>query len=96
MSVAKSRRLSAKRLSWQGTMSLPTGITRKWYEMCDQSKTLTVEHIYGAQVEPYKVKLERNTRGFNWEISVAGADLEDVMARIDEANEIMKAKFGGA
>lgn len=61
--------------------------------MCE-AKNILVEHVYGAQSEPYKIKLEKNTKGYNFEISVSGIDLKDVIARIDEANEIMKAKYG--
>ena len=63
--------------------------------MCQsEAKSIIVEHVYGAQTEPYKIKLEKNTKGYNFEISVSGSDLKDVIARIDEANQVMAAKYG--
>jgi hypothetical protein len=64
--------------------------------MCEATKNIVIEHMYGASTEPYRIKLEKNTKGFNYEISVAGADLKEVIARLDEAQEIMHAKYGSA
>jgi hypothetical protein len=64
--------------------------------MCDLPKTTIVEHIFGAQTEACKVKLEKNSKGFNWELSMSGPDFVTCMKAVDEANEIMKSKYGVA
>lgn len=53
----------------------------------------SVEHIH-RNAEPCKVKLEKNTKGFNWELSISGPDFVSCIKTIDEANEIMKMKYG--
>jgi hypothetical protein len=34
-------------------------------------------HEYGKSPEPLKIKIERNTKGFNWEIAVTGSSIEE-------------------
>ena len=43
------------------------------------------------------VKLIKNTKGYNWELSVSGDGLttEEAMNMMDEANERMNAMYGG-
>jgi hypothetical protein len=45
--------------------------------------------------EPCKVKLERNSKGYTWELSCLGPDLEKCIKEVDNANFIMESKFGG-
>lgn len=63
--------------------------------MCEDIKKLMVEHVYGASENPAKIKLSKMSKGFQWEISLTGADFTEIIKRIDDANEIMKAKYGG-
>ena len=52
-------------------------------------------HQYGASDLPAKIKLMRMSKGYwQWEISLLGTNLEDLIHAIDDANEIMKAKYG--
>lgn len=50
----------------------------------------------GKSLDPCKIKLEKNSKGFNWEISMIGEDFPSILKKIDEINEVMKAKYGGA
>ena len=58
----------------------------------------TVQHIFhhsdsdGARVN---VKVERNSRGFNWEATVTGAKtVEEAMALLVDAEAQLKATYG--
>jgi hypothetical protein len=62
--------------------------------MCE-AKKIMIEHVYGMSVEPIKVKIEKNTKGFNWEISVSGDNLKEIMNRIREANTALALEYGG-
>jgi len=64
--------------------------------MCEPSKEIIIQHLYGAQTEACKVKIEKNSKGVNWELSISGPDFASCIRAIEEANEVMKAKFGGA
>lgn len=52
-------------------------------------------HIYDKQPPVVKVKLERNSKGYNWEISYEHEDLDIALAKIREANERLKTEYGG-
>jgi len=62
--------------------------------MCEDIKKLMVEHVYGASETPAKIKLMKMSKGWNWEISLSGSDFMELIHKIDDANEIMKAKYG--
>ncbi len=64
--------------------------------MCEGSKSILVEHVYGASENPCKLKLMKMSKGWQWEITMSGEDFPTIIKKIDEANEIMKAKYGGA
>jgi hypothetical protein len=58
----------------------------------------TVQHIYhhyendGARVT---AKVERNSKGYNWEASVSGAKtVDEAMALLAEAEKNLRSKFG--
>jgi hypothetical protein len=50
--------------------------------------------MYGQSQEICKVKLERNSKGMNWELSMSGPDFVTCIKALDEANEVMKIKYG--
>ncbi len=65
--------------------------------MCESGcKSIVVEHIHGATENPCKLKLMKMSKGFQWEISMSGEDFVTIAKKIDEINEVMKAKYGGA
>lgn len=65
--------------------------------MCNvPSQTLTVEHIYGAQQEPLKIKIEKNSRGYNWEICATGSDMMEILSRLRAADAALKSEYGVA
>jgi hypothetical protein len=65
----------------------PTGIQTMPNEMI-------MSHVYGGSPEPCKVKLEKNTKGFNYELSISGPDFACCIKAIEEAKAIMEAKYG--
>ncbi|MGF7431065.1 hypothetical protein PQV03_09910 [Thermoanaerobacterium thermosaccharolyticum] len=56
---------------------------------------MKVIHLYDKQPKDISIKLEKNTKGYNWEISYAGEDIEAVLTRIREANEKLQKEYGG-
>lgn len=57
---------------------------------------ITLGHIY-SQAEPrFNVKIEKNSRGFNYEISYSGENLDEVIERIAEGREKIENLFPGA
>jgi hypothetical protein len=51
-------------------------------------------HEYGKSPEPLKIKIERNTKGYNWEVSASGSSIEEILTRIREANLALEAEYG--
>ena len=64
--------------------------------MCDIPKTLIVEHVFGAQAEPLKIKVEKNSRGYNWEVCCAGSDMAEILTKIRAADAALKKEYGVA
>jgi hypothetical protein len=51
-------------------------------------------HEYGKSLEPLKIKLEKNSKGYNWEISVTGRELEAILAEIRKADQSLRQEYG--
>jgi cystathionine beta-lyase family protein involved in aluminum resistance len=51
-------------------------------------------HSWEKATEQVKVKLERNSKGYNWEVSFAGEDADKVLAVIRETNAKMQSEYG--
>jgi len=64
--------------------------------MCDQAKTLTVEHLFGPQVEPLRIKLMKMSKGYQWEVSCAGSDMAEILSKIRAADATLQKEYGGA
>jgi hypothetical protein len=62
--------------------------------MCESAKSVIVEHIYGASVEPVKITIEINSKGYSWEVSCAGSDMAEILSKIRAADAALKAEFG--
>lgn len=43
--------------------------------------------------DPYKVKLIRNTKGYQWEISVSGKQFKEVLSEVGEIDADLRAQF---
>jgi len=54
-----------------------------------------VRHVYGGTPEPVKIKVEKNSRGFNWEVAVTGPHVAAVLMDIDYAVKELQERFGG-
>lgn len=61
--------------------------------MMDQQEVRIV-HLYDRQPAEISVKLEKNSRGYNWEISYRGENLDEVLAKIREANKKLQEEYG--
>ena len=55
---------------------------------------MTVNHLY-PEPERVRVKVEKNSKGFNFEVSVAGQPLAEVLETSDAAVIELKARYGG-
>jgi len=64
--------------------------------MCEESKNVILEIAGDAKPEACKVKIEKNSKGYNFELSMSGPDFPTRIKAIEEANEVMKIKFGSA
>jgi hypothetical protein len=54
-----------------------------------------VEHIYGASVEPIKIKLVKGQKdSYGWEISCAGSDMADILTKLRAADAALKSEWG--
>jgi len=47
-------------------------------------------------MEPVKIKLEKNTKGFNYEISVSGESVDSILAIIADAKAKLEKEYGVA
>lgn len=56
---------------------------------------MKVIHLYDKQPRDISIKLEKNSKGYNWEISYAGEDIEAVLSKIRETNQKLQAEYGG-
>jgi hypothetical protein len=55
---------------------------------------LRITHIYDRQPGQVHVRLEKNSRSYNWEISYTHEDAGVVLAKIREVNAKLKAEYG--
>jgi hypothetical protein len=53
-----------------------------------------IVHLYDRQPPEVNIKLEKNSKGYNWEISYRGENLDEVLAKIREANNKLQAEYG--
>lgn len=59
------------------------------------TEEVKIVHIYGGSPEPVKIKLEKNSKGFNYEISVSGATVDTIVEKIAEAKSKLEKEYGG-
>ena len=55
---------------------------------------LQITHIYDRQPGLVHVKLERNSKGYNWEVSFSHEDSEIALSKIREVNTQLQTEFG--
>lgn len=55
-------------------------------------ETLTINHVLPVS-DKVRIKAERNSKGINWEISVAGATLDETLETLDTAVIELKNRF---
>lgn len=57
-----------------------------------------VEHHHSSapMQEPIRIKLEKNTKGYSWEISCNGQTIDQIMAVISAADIRLRDTYGGA
>lgn len=66
---------------------------KEWvHELQVPDSVQVLRHEYGGSPDKVRIKLERNSKGINWEISATGATVDETLALIAEA----KAKVEGA
>jgi len=53
----------------------------------------TLHHVWDKQPARLHVKVERNSKGYNWEIAYESESLDEVLARIQEADARIRQAF---
>ena len=57
---------------------------------------LKLTHVYDRQPGQVHIRLERNSKGYNWEVSFANEDSEVALSKIREVNAgVMKIRHFG-
>ena len=52
-------------------------------------------NVNGVITQKLNVKLEKNSKGYNWEITVTNADnIQDAMNVIQETDQILRHEYG--
>ena len=59
------------------------------------STGVNVVHRYLPNVDPVRLKLIKNTKGYSWEIAVAERDPDTAIAVLQDLEQRVKAEFGG-
>ena len=54
---------------------------------------IRITHLYDRQPGLVHIKVEKNSRGFNWEVSYSHEDEEVALQKIREVNEKLRAEF---
>jgi hypothetical protein len=55
---------------------------------------LQITHVYDRLPGIVHVRLEKNSKGYNWEISFSHEDSEAALGKIREVNAKLKAEYG--
>ena len=55
---------------------------------------LRITHVYDRQPGLVHIRLEKNSKGYNWEISYSHEDSETALSKIREVNAQLKAEYG--
>lgn len=63
-----------------------------------ENETQTIQHVYHHN-DPTQPKItlgiEKNTKGYNWSVSVSGASgVAEALVLLNAANEELKAQYG--
>ncbi len=58
-----------------------------------EATNTTITHVY-PEPDRVRLKVEKNSKGFNWEVSVSGGTLEEAKTLLDAATAKMKAEYG--
>jgi hypothetical protein len=53
----------------------------------------TLHHVWDKQPARMHIKVERNSKGYNWEIAFEGESTDEVLARIQEADARLRQAF---
>lgn len=56
---------------------------------------MVVKHIYPPPDDQVRIKLTRNSKGYGWEISVAGKDGDEALAKLWDVEQQLKAEYRG-
>ncbi|PIR83891.1 hypothetical protein COU18_01910 [Candidatus Kaiserbacteria bacterium CG10_big_fil_rev_8_21_14_0_10_51_14] len=55
---------------------------------------LVVKHVYPPLDDQVRLKLTKNSKGYGWEISVAGKSGDDALAQMREIEQKVREEFG--
>jgi hypothetical protein len=57
-------------------------------------ENLQITHVYDRQPGLVHIRLEKNSKGYNWEISYSDEDEEAVLSKIREVNARLTKEYG--
>ena len=57
------------------------------------AQQIVVRHITEKTEKDLRVTLTKNTKGYNWEVSYSGEDLDAVLSKIREADQGLRAEY---
>lgn len=52
------------------------------------------EYMVSVIGEPAKVKIERNSKGYNWEVELRAEDMEEALRETTAAEDKLREKYG--
>ena len=55
---------------------------------------LQITHVYDRQPGLVHIRLEKNSKGYNWEVSFSDEDSEVALNKIREVNAQLQSEFG--
>ena len=55
---------------------------------------LQITHVYDRQPGLVHIRLERNSKGYNWEVSFSDEDSDVALQKIREVNAQLQSEFG--
>ena len=60
------------------------------------AQELTVVHRYLPSEDPVRIKLIKNTKGYSWELSVAGRDPAAALSLLQDLEQKVRGQYGSS
>ena len=57
------------------------------------AQEIVVRHVTEKTEKDLRVTLTKNTKGYNWEVSYSGEDLDAVLSKIREVDQQLRTEY---